>query len=68
VISVPNDGIENLDAARHFVEELALIDQPNSSAHRPYVQLDEEQKERVFGGILRLSQKEAKGLAASAST
>ncbi len=52
-----------LRSSQHFVEELALINQPNSSAPRPYVQVDEERKERVFSGILRLSQKEAKGLA-----
>jgi hypothetical protein len=52
-----------LRSSQYFVEELALIDQPNSSAHRPYVQLDEEQKDRVFRGILRLPQKEAQGLA-----
>jgi hypothetical protein len=52
-----------LRSAAHFVEELPLIDQPKSTTHQLYVQLDEELTERVFSGVLRLSQKEAKGLA-----
>jgi hypothetical protein len=52
-----------LRSSEHFVEELPLIDQPDPTAHRPYVQAEVELNERVFGGLLRLSQKEAKGLA-----
>ncbi len=49
-------------SSTHFVEELPLIDQPNFTMRQPHVQLDQDIKERVFHGVLRLSQKEAKGL------
>lgn len=38
------------------------MDQPNLTAHRPFVQPEKDQKTRIFSGGLRLSQKEAKGL------